>query len=294
MNTIDNVWCLRIAMNACCKMYDLDEPQGNVPNPTTTAFRDLPSAKLHGYPTNIVFKENPGGEYRKSYHGYPSGYAQLLHSPTTWVVEPMQIDTHNREYDINDDTIGYQPSFLPTMVENNMTMLNGGLSPLIECPCTTRITRTVVNSSAIIITGTCPQAVDSLDDCKAAAADMGATVVSSASISNASLASGCILQPTDGGYSVAFNTASSSATCDSEGSTLVGPFNNSVINEGVLPPDPSYGCTGEFPDQCTWDSPQQALEECGKADACRAFFCSTQVGLSVADTPCFGLTASNP
>ena len=27
----------------------------------------------HGFPTNIVFKENPGGEFRKSYHGYPSG-----------------------------------------------------------------------------------------------------------------------------------------------------------------------------------------------------------------------------
>ena len=27
----------------------------------------------HGFPTSIVFKENPGGEFRKSYHGYPSG-----------------------------------------------------------------------------------------------------------------------------------------------------------------------------------------------------------------------------
>ena len=45
---------------------------------------------------SIVFKENPGGEYRKSYHGYPSGYAQLIASPTTWLFNPMQIDTHNR------------------------------------------------------------------------------------------------------------------------------------------------------------------------------------------------------
>ena len=51
-----------------------------------------------------------------------------------WVVEPMQIDTHNREYDINDP-VGYKPSFLPKRQQNNMTQLNGGLSPLIECPC---------------------------------------------------------------------------------------------------------------------------------------------------------------
>ena len=76
------------------EMYELDEPTF-LPNPTTTAFRTREGTG-HGYPTNIVFKENPGGEFRKSYHGYPSGYAQLLHSPSQWIVEPMQIDTHNR------------------------------------------------------------------------------------------------------------------------------------------------------------------------------------------------------
>ena len=76
------------------EMYELDEPTF-LPNPTTTAFRTKEGTG-HGYPTNIVFKENPGGEFRKSYHGYPSGYAQLLHSPSQWIVEPMQIDTHNR------------------------------------------------------------------------------------------------------------------------------------------------------------------------------------------------------
>ena len=47
-------------VGADAEMYDLDEPASNVPNPTTTAFRDLPAAQEHGYPTNIVFKENPG------------------------------------------------------------------------------------------------------------------------------------------------------------------------------------------------------------------------------------------
>ena len=87
-----------------------------------------------------VFKENPGGEFRKSYHGYPSGYAQLIHSPSQWVVEPMQIDTHNRDFSIADP-VGYEASFLPQMVRNNMTNLRSGLSPLIECPCSDRITK---------------------------------------------------------------------------------------------------------------------------------------------------------
>jgi hypothetical protein len=29
--------------------YELDKPNGIVPNPTRTAFRDLPRARLHGY-----------------------------------------------------------------------------------------------------------------------------------------------------------------------------------------------------------------------------------------------------
>jgi hypothetical protein len=76
------------------EMYKLDKPK-HFPNPTYWDIRDLPEAKNNGgFPTNIVFKENPGGEYRKSYHGYPHGYAQLLHSPTEFVTEPMQVKTN--------------------------------------------------------------------------------------------------------------------------------------------------------------------------------------------------------
>ena len=117
-------------------MFERDEPLF-LPNPTYTEFRTKNETE-HGFPTNIVFKENPGGEFRKSYHGYPNGYAQLLHSPKQWIVEPMQIDTHNRNYSINDE-VGLQASFLPKMVINNMTDLKSGLSPLIECPCSDRI-----------------------------------------------------------------------------------------------------------------------------------------------------------
>ena len=145
-----------------------------LPNPTTTQFETAPGVE-HGYPTNIVFKvsycaigsviltqllnlqplqENPGGEFRKSYHGYPSGFAQLLHSPSQWVVEPMQIDTHNRNFNITG-TEGYKPWFLPKTVSNNMTDEVSGLNPLIECPCTDRITKSSKASTNIIVKGAC-------------------------------------------------------------------------------------------------------------------------------------------
>ena len=78
-------------------MVELDRPNGIVPNPTRTTFRPLPRATEHGYPTSIVFQENPGGEYRKSYHGYPGGYAQLVYAPTTWMCVELRVGGEGRE-----------------------------------------------------------------------------------------------------------------------------------------------------------------------------------------------------
>ena len=59
------------------ELVELKDPTF-MPNPTTTSWRAAANTS-HTFPTNIVFKENPGGEFRKSYHGYPSGFAQLIH-----------------------------------------------------------------------------------------------------------------------------------------------------------------------------------------------------------------------
>ena len=66
----------------------------------------------------------------------------------------MQIDTHNRNYNITD-TEGYKPWFIPNMVSNNMTDEVSGLNPLIECPCTDRIVKSSKASTNIIVKGTC-------------------------------------------------------------------------------------------------------------------------------------------
>lgn len=139
---------------AHAQLQELDQPTF-LPNPTKTSFVTVEGTN-HSYPTSLVFKENPGGEYRKSYHGYPSGFAQLIHSPTQWTVEPMQIDTHNRQYNITQlEEHQDQFWFLPNTFKNNMTDYESGLNPLIECPCTDRITKSKKQSTSVIVKGKC-------------------------------------------------------------------------------------------------------------------------------------------
>lgn len=194
------------------------DPDSNVPNPTNTFFRSVPNTS-HVYPTSIVFKENPGGEFRKSYHGYPSGYAQLLHSPTTWYVEPMQIDTHNRQTSITDLS-GYNPTFLPKRVVNGMTDNVHSLSPLIECPCTTRITRRAVKTPVMMSTheSLCTDAnvISDLASCVEAVKEIGVDISSSSTVNDATQPRGCSMIPTQdaASYQVIFNDdASSTSAC---------------------------------------------------------------------------------
>ena len=53
-------------------------------------------------PASQFFSEGNGGEFRKSFHGYPAGMAQLIDSPTNFHIQPMQIDTKNRHYNGTD------------------------------------------------------------------------------------------------------------------------------------------------------------------------------------------------
>eukprot|EP00051_Salpingoeca_urceolata_P000901 m.37097 g.37097 ORF g.37097 m.37097 type:complete len:446 (-) comp11073_c0_seq2:1645-2982(-) len=190
------------------EVYDLDKPT-LLPNPTRTGVRSKPGAQQQ-YPTNIVFKENPGGEFRKSYHGYPKGYAQLLHSPTDWIVEPMQIDTHNRLAGNATEETGYKPWFLPKSddMSTGFNDPNSNLSPLIECPCSDRITRSVVNSSAVLTSGTCPTLIGSETQCRAAVGELVA-VSSSSTIDSATEPAGCLMKPDPshlGTFIATFNT----------------------------------------------------------------------------------------
>ena len=47
-----------------------------------------------GFPTSAMFSDGNGGEYRKTLHMAPPGYAQLVESPVELAGSPMQIDTY--------------------------------------------------------------------------------------------------------------------------------------------------------------------------------------------------------
>jgi hypothetical protein len=83
-------------------------------------------------PQAQFFSEGNGGEMRKSYHGYPSKYAQLLESPDTFSVTPMQIDTWNRQM----TNATYLPGPRP---KTSRIPPQAGYNGLLECPCSDRL-----------------------------------------------------------------------------------------------------------------------------------------------------------
>ena len=91
-----------------------------------------------------MFSEGNGGESRKSFHGYPSGYAQLIFSPTTWHITPMQIDTRNRDCGANASDIfnctKFTPGPEPKQARYGLGVPEEGsnYSGILECPCNSR------------------------------------------------------------------------------------------------------------------------------------------------------------
>jgi hypothetical protein len=108
--------------------------------------KELPGAELRSNPSipvSQMFSEGNGGESRKSFHGYPDGYAQLIESPQTWHVIPMQIDTRNRACgatiaDVNhSNCTTFVPGLEPLQARYGRGIPPGGtnVSGILECPC---------------------------------------------------------------------------------------------------------------------------------------------------------------
>ena len=112
--------------------------------PTKWQAVELPGASnSHGMPTSQWFSEGNGGESRKSFHGYPDGFAQLLHSPTQWHINPMQIDTRNRDCGATPDDIDkcvkFKPGPEPRQARYGFgAPKDANYSGLLECPCNGR------------------------------------------------------------------------------------------------------------------------------------------------------------
>merc|ERR1711953_1139632 len=119
-------------------------------------------------PTSQMISEGNGGEFRKSYHGYPRGMAQLIDSPTTFHIQPMQIDTRNRHYNGSD----FKPDLLP---KASAAPEGAPYSGLLECPCTDRIEKKIEHMFSTQTSGSCPTNINNASICFEAAASMSSS-----------------------------------------------------------------------------------------------------------------------
>eukprot|EP00978_Attheya_sp_CCMP212_P008412 scaffold19815_cov58-Attheya_sp.AAC.3 len=107
------------------------------------------------------FSEGNGGEMRMSYHGYPKNYAQVIESPDTFHIIPMQIDTWNR----NMKNATYLPGPLP---QSSRIPPEAGYNGLLECPCTDRLPKEWAMTYTLADTGNCTSRVQNATECFAA------------------------------------------------------------------------------------------------------------------------------
>ena len=222
------------------------------------AARDKPSAAARAdtaIPTSHMFSEGNGGESRRSFHGYPAGYAQLLHSPQTWHITPMQIDTRDRKCGVTPADVGNctdltDPSYVrpvePKQARYGRGIPAGGspYSGVLECPCNSRYggaaefyptqkTQVVTSGVASLATGTCgatKSAITSAAKCFATAADLGLASPSfkTATVDDATQPAGCSLSST----AAADEDGSAATTTTTTTTTLT--F-NSHADDGSLP-----------------------------------------------------------
>eukprot|EP01062_Namystynia_karyoxenos_P072098 TRINITY_DN67_c0_g2_i2.p1 TRINITY_DN67_c0_g2~~TRINITY_DN67_c0_g2_i2.p1 ORF type:complete len:775 (+),score=214.49 TRINITY_DN67_c0_g2_i2:95-2419(+) len=207
--------------------------------PTKWIAVDLPSAALRttnaDIPTSQLFSEGNGGESRKSFHGYPDGYAQLIDSPTSWKITPMQIDTRNRDCGVGPESItnctkknpvpypGFTPGPEPRQARYGRGIPKGTkYSGLLECPCNSRYgadygnqTKVIQHSYSTFVSGQCKrqELIGTPAECFEVAQSFGIPPGAvNTTVSDASQPAGCSVRTAGGGVSVVFNSVGN-GTC---------------------------------------------------------------------------------
>ena len=120
------------------------------------------SATPNNIETSQLFSSANGGESRGSFHGYPNNKAQLIHSPKSFYIQPMQIDTRNRDPKYINDKSQYHPGLLP---KNNKAPPTASYSGLSECPCTDRLKKNIKKTYKIQSKGYCKKPILNETEC---------------------------------------------------------------------------------------------------------------------------------
>jgi len=155
------------------------------------------------------FVHGNGQEHRQIYHGAPNGYVQDIYSPASFVLFPMQISTND-----GTNALGPHGPISKFSQDTAPPDMERSYSPLLECPCTDRITKKLGQISSVV-SGTCAIAIPLANDCfTAAATTLGvAAVVANTSLSSYALPSGCSISRAAAGsktFYVNYNSNSSS------------------------------------------------------------------------------------
>jgi hypothetical protein len=193
-----------------------------------------------------LFSEGNGGESRKSFHGYPDGFAQLIESPETWHITPMQIDTRNRDcgvtpLDIRNCSDKFSPGPEPKSARYGYGMPKEGTnySGLIECPCTDNWagspeiygaatpTKQLHHNYKAEAAATCDSgtSLDSAEECFEAVAQINVRAAANTTVTSTALPAGCSVSVDPGGVAATavFNSlASSVVPCNTAGHVYTG------------------------------------------------------------------------
>jgi hypothetical protein len=192
-------------------------------------------------PTSQTFYIGNGGEYRKSHHGMPPGAAQVLHAPNLFHIQPMQIDTKNRDGSMERPEQGFTPGIYPKAAVAPRTGPDATYSGLLECPCTDRIQKVYTPTWATQHVGNCSTGSErpakTADECFAAAVQVGIAGANHSGVST-TLPPGCsaTIDSASGSASVFFNSAGDSVVPCGGGLPvhLVGTASSSVNVSLVL------------------------------------------------------------
>ena len=185
--------------------------------------------------SSLFFSEANGGEFRQSFHGYPRNYAQLIRSPRYFNIQPMQIDTRNR-----DPRYVNQSRFVAGLLPKEAASpINASYSGLLECPCTTRIFKNITHSYGVSVSGKCDNKLFNTTDCLNMVEKFGGNYSNNIKIINSNIhPSGCFYTKDINGYTkeAYVNNNNNFVKCGSNNSEFFGE----IVN------DPTTNITFQF------------------------------------------------
>ena len=160
--------------------------------------------------SGLFFSEANGGEFRQSFHGYPRNYAQLIRSPRFFNIQPMQIDTRNRDPKYINQT-RFVPGILP---KEAASPKNAVYSGLLECPCTTRIHKEYTHNYEVLLNNTCQRPITNATICLNSSQILSEKNSSIHIIRNSTLPYGCFYEENlNNDFGIYLNTFKSDVPC---------------------------------------------------------------------------------